>query len=89
MTFLTDQFPSAIMYVQKINEKAVMIVDYESGRALPNPQIISKLERALGRQPSFPLCLSDCCISVCISGVHLRGEKAGQPKLAGRGKGHM
>ena len=65
-----------------------MIVDYESGRALPNPQIISKLERALGRQPPSPLCLSDYT-SVCITGVHLLGEKAGQPKLAGRGKGHM
>lgn len=34
--------------LQKINEKVVVVVDYESGRALPNPQIISKLERALG-----------------------------------------
>ena len=33
---------------QRINEKVVVVVDYESGRALPNPQIISKLERALG-----------------------------------------
>jgi len=32
---------------QKINEKATVINDYESGKALPNQQIISKLERAL------------------------------------------
>lgn len=32
----------------KINEKANVINDYESGRAIPNQQIISKLERVLG-----------------------------------------
>ncbi len=31
-----------------IAEKATVINDYESGRAIPNPQIISKLERVLG-----------------------------------------
>lgn len=30
------------------NEKKSIINDYESGRAIPNPAIISKLERALG-----------------------------------------
>ena len=25
-----------------------MIADYEAGKAIPNPQIISKIERALG-----------------------------------------
>ena len=33
---------------QKVNEKPSVIQDYESGRAIPNPQILSKLERALG-----------------------------------------
>lgn len=32
----------------KINEKPNVIGDYESGRAIPNPQILSKMERALG-----------------------------------------
>eukprot|EP01117_Protostelium_nocturnum_P015457 TRINITY_DN5_c1_g1_i2.p1 TRINITY_DN5_c1_g1~~TRINITY_DN5_c1_g1_i2.p1 ORF type:complete len:133 (-),score=57.24 TRINITY_DN5_c1_g1_i2:171-569(-) len=32
----------------KINEKPQVIGEYESGRAIPNGQIISKLERALG-----------------------------------------
>ena len=32
---------------QKVNEKPSVIQDYESGRAVPNPQILSKLERNL------------------------------------------
>jgi ribosome-binding protein aMBF1 (putative translation factor) len=31
-----------------INEKPQVIAEYESGKAIPNPQIISKIERALG-----------------------------------------
>ncbi|KAK6157320.1 hypothetical protein DH2020_011603 [Rehmannia glutinosa] len=34
--------------VQIINEKPQIIQEYESGKAIPNQQIISKLERALG-----------------------------------------
>ena len=30
-----------------INEKQQIVADYEAGRGIPNPQIISKLERAL------------------------------------------
>ncbi|XP_052178256.1 multiprotein-bridging factor 1b isoform X1 [Diospyros lotus] len=33
---------------QMINEKPQIIQEYESGKAIPNQQIISKLERALG-----------------------------------------
>jgi putative transcription factor len=33
---------------QKINEKASILQDYESGKAIPNPQILGKLERVLG-----------------------------------------
>ncbi|CAO1615477.1 unnamed protein product [Sympodiomycopsis kandeliae] len=32
----------------KINEKPQVIQEYESGKAIPNPQILAKLERALG-----------------------------------------
>lgn len=32
----------------KINEKPQVIAEYESGKAVPNPQILSKMERALG-----------------------------------------
>ena len=31
-----------------IMEKATVIQEYESGRAIPNPTILSKLDRALG-----------------------------------------
>jgi len=33
---------------QKINEKPSVLQDYESGKAVPNPQILGKLERVLG-----------------------------------------
>ena len=32
---------------RRINEKQSVVNDYESGRAVPNPNIITKLERAL------------------------------------------
>jgi ribosome-binding protein aMBF1 (putative translation factor) len=31
-----------------INEKPQVVAEYESGKAMPNPQIILKLERSLG-----------------------------------------
>jgi len=33
--------------MQRVNEKPQVVNDYESGRAIPNQQIISKLERAV------------------------------------------
>ncbi|CAK5279497.1 unnamed protein product [Mycena citricolor] len=33
---------------QKVNEKPSVLSDYESGKAIPNPQILGKLERVLG-----------------------------------------
>ena len=33
---------------QKVNEKPSVIQDYESGKAIPSPQVLGKLERALG-----------------------------------------
>ena len=33
---------------QKVNEKPSIIQDYESGKAIPNAQILGKLERVLG-----------------------------------------
>lgn len=32
----------------KINEKQSILQDYEGGKAIPNPQILGKLERVLG-----------------------------------------
>lgn len=39
---------TAVSYPQRINEKQTIITEYESGRAIPNPQILAKMERALG-----------------------------------------
>jgi len=36
------------VWLQIINEKPQVIQEYESGKAIPNQQIIGKLERALG-----------------------------------------
>lgn len=33
---------------QRVNEKPQVVNDYESGRAIPNQQLIGKLERAVG-----------------------------------------
>jgi putative transcription factor len=33
---------------QKVNEKPSVINDYENGRAVPNQQILGKMERVLG-----------------------------------------
>jgi len=33
---------------QKINEKPSILQEYEAGKAIPNPQILGKLERVLG-----------------------------------------
>jgi len=32
----------------RINEKPSVIADYESSKAIPNPQILGKMERVLG-----------------------------------------
>ncbi|EPY90013.1 hypothetical protein CB1_000059003 [Camelus ferus] len=36
----------------KINEKPQVIADYESGRAIPNNQVLGKIERAIGECPA-------------------------------------
>lgn len=64
---------------QKINEKPSVLQDYESGRAIPNPQILGKLERVLGvklRGTFLPFlsslsfrwrgCVWSECPSVCV-----------------------
>ena len=33
---------------QRINEKLSVVSEYESGKAIPNQQIIAKMERVLG-----------------------------------------
>lgn len=43
-----DKKMTQAQLAQMINEKPQVIQEYESGKAIPNQQIISKLERALG-----------------------------------------
>jgi ribosome-binding protein aMBF1 (putative translation factor) len=49
---LTGEFDVLATFVpvcrQAINEKPSIINDYESGKAIPNPQILSKMSRILG-----------------------------------------
>jgi putative transcription factor len=33
---------------QRLNEKPQVVNDYEAGRAIPNPGVLSKMERILG-----------------------------------------
>lgn len=37
-------------FPQKINEKPQVIADYECGRAIPNNQVMGKIERAIGKR---------------------------------------
>ena len=46
---------------QKINEKPSVLQDYESGKAIPNTQILSKLERVLGVKLRGTSTLSRLC----------------------------
>lgn len=46
---------------QKINEKPSVLQDYESGKAVPNPQILGKLERVLAVKLRGALLYSACC----------------------------
>uniref|UniRef100_A0A673VQC4 Endothelial differentiation-related factor 1 n=1 Tax=Suricata suricatta TaxID=37032 RepID=A0A673VQC4_SURSU len=58
----------------KINEKPQVIADYESGRAIPNNQVLGKIERAIGECPSVPYWVS----------AAVPGPGAGRPLSAGR-----
>ena len=37
-----------VQLAQAINEKPQIIQEYESGKAIPNPQVLSKMSRILG-----------------------------------------
>jgi hypothetical protein len=40
--------PSPLPRSQLVNEKPSVIQEYETGKAIPNPQVLSKLSRVLG-----------------------------------------
>jgi putative transcription factor len=63
-----------------INEKPQVVAEYESGKAIPNPQIISKLERKLGTKLPRPG-KSKLPKSTSTTG----GKKPGQSAAAARG----
>lgn len=44
----TDKKMTQSQLAQAINEKPQVIQEYESGKAIPNPQIITKMSRILG-----------------------------------------
>ncbi|KAL7980828.1 hypothetical protein Chor_001982 [Crotalus horridus] len=76
----------------KINEKPQVIADYESGRAIPNNQVLGKIERAIGEsQPSGlwvaelrPKCPVRARLGIGTGypppiGLKLRGRDIGRP----------
>ena len=66
-----------------INEKPQVIGDYESGKAIPNPQIISKLERKLGVKLPRPGKSKVPVKSASSSGTGARPGGAGGQRSAG------
>ncbi|XP_062361757.1 endothelial differentiation-related factor 1 isoform X3 [Cinclus cinclus] len=44
----TEELHHDRVSLEKINEKPQVIADYESGRAIPNNQVMGKIERAIG-----------------------------------------
>lgn len=49
-------------FPQKINEKPQIIADYECGRAIPNNQVMGKIERAIGKCVTFNFSKTKCWI---------------------------
>lgn len=62
-----------------INEKPQVLAQYESGKAIPNPQIISKLERKLGTKLPRP------GKSKLAKNTPTTAKKPGQSSAAARG----
>lgn len=61
-----------------INEKPQVVAEYESGKAVPNPQIISKIERKLGTKLPRPG-------KSKVAKNTTTGKKPGQSAAAARG----
>lgn len=69
---------------QKVNEKPSVIQDYESGKAIPNAQILSKMERILGvkLRGVYYFCSllshdeTDICFQVQTLGRSWRGQRS-------------
>ena len=58
--FICAEYPQPLQFgcmtllyvLQQINEKPSVINEYESGKAIPNPQVLSKMSKVLGVQLS-------------------------------------
>ncbi|CAB1318513.1 unnamed protein product [Coregonus sp. 'balchen'] len=44
----TEELQHLRVSLEKINEKPQVIADYECGKAIPNNQVMGKIERAIG-----------------------------------------
>ena len=53
-------------FPQKINEKPQVIADYESGKAIPNNQVLGKVERAIGKNYYCAVSTSDLKLNVHV-----------------------
>ena len=71
-------------FAAKIQEKPQIVTEYEQGKALPNQQILAKMERALGGSPVSTL-TDSLLITLYCAGIKLRGKDKGQP-LEPKGK---
>lgn len=71
-----------------INEKPQVVGEYESGKAIPNPQIISKLERKLGCKLPRPGKKPAAKKAGAAGGAKAGGVGArGPPRAGARGSG--
>ena len=71
-----------------INEKPQVVGEYESGKAIPNPQIISKLERKLGCKLPRPGKKPAAKKTGTAGGAAVGGVGArGPPRAGARGSG--
>lgn len=63
-------------FPQKINEKPQVIADYECGRAIPNNQVMGKIERAIGKSvlKSHGLVIVSLNLLVCLNRVEIAWE---------------
>lgn len=68
-----------------INEKPQVIAEYESGKAIPNPQIISKMERKLGCKLPRPGKKPAASKTAAAGGT--AGRSGGPPRAGARGGG--
>lgn len=68
-----------------INEKPQVVAEYESGKAIPNPQIISRIERKLGVKLPRPGKSGKAPSSKSGSGTKKGGPPAGKVAALTRG----